>query len=166
MERSSEGESDGIDDSPEAPRPPLSTAEAIQEIVRFNARASLASEHHLLLFLQAWWSKLYNRPLKDPLLLSYTIEELLYEYYDKQERELAEMEAHEEGADRMEERKVQSNLDWAAEEEKKELEALKAKELTEANAPDDEEWMEEQIQKELEQGRKLYGKDFGEDIEG
>ena len=31
-------------------------------------------------FLQFWWSQKYNRPLKDPLLHSYTLEELAYEW--------------------------------------------------------------------------------------
>jgi hypothetical protein len=31
-------------------------------------------------FLQFWWSRKFNRPLKDPLLLSYTLEELAYEW--------------------------------------------------------------------------------------
>ncbi len=106
---------------------------------------------------------MYNRPLKDPTLLSYTMEELLYEFYDRKERELALQESHEEDTDRIEERKIKENLDWAAEEEQKELEALKKKEIEE---PDNELWMEEQIQKEIEEGRKLYGSDFGSDIEG
>jgi hypothetical protein len=31
-------------------------------------------------FLEFWWCRTYNRPLKDPLLASYTIDELTYEY--------------------------------------------------------------------------------------
>jgi hypothetical protein len=31
-------------------------------------------------YLEFWWCKTYNRPLKDPVLLSYTIDELCYEF--------------------------------------------------------------------------------------
>ena len=31
-------------------------------------------------FLQFWWCRQYNRPLKDPLLKAYTLEELTYEW--------------------------------------------------------------------------------------
>lgn len=34
----------------------------------------------LLRFLRLWWCRTYNRPFKDPLLMSYTIDELCYEY--------------------------------------------------------------------------------------
>lgn len=78
----------------------------------------------------------------------------------------------------MEEERFQENLDWAEEEERKELEALKKKQRQEAlekkiqdeamSPLEDEEnikWMEEQVQKEIEQGKELFGDDFGEDIE-
>lgn len=47
------------------------------------------NEHHLLRRLAAeecrtvkfWWCKKYGRPLKDPLLESYTLEELWLEYF-------------------------------------------------------------------------------------
>jgi hypothetical protein len=31
-------------------------------------------------FLEFWWCRTYNRPLKDPLLGQYTLDELTYEY--------------------------------------------------------------------------------------
>lgn len=152
-------------------RPITNTFDAIHEIAKYNARASLESEHQLLLWLQSWWSRLYNRPLKDPLLQTYSVEELLYEFYDRQERQAALDEGAMEDADRIEERKVKDNLDWAEEEERKELEALKkkqeaAKTEPDPSSPDNEKWMQDQIDKELAEGRKLYGDDFGEDIEG
>lgn len=159
---------------PGEPRPkdrPLTTLEAIHEIAKYNARSSLEDEHQLLLWLKSWWSKLYNRPLKDPLLQDYSLEELLYEFYDRQERQIAQDEITVTDADRIEERKVKENLDWAEEEERKELEALKKKQEEKKTepvpeSPDNEKWMQEQIEKELAEGRKLYGDDFGEDIEG
>ena len=39
-----------------------------------------SSVEALLRFLRFWWCKSYNRPLKDPLLMSYTADELIYEY--------------------------------------------------------------------------------------
>lgn len=32
--------------------------------------------------MQRWWCKKFNRPRKDPLLLSYTYEELMVEYFE------------------------------------------------------------------------------------
>lgn len=31
-------------------------------------------------FLKIWWCRKYNRPFKDPLLTSYTMNELIYEF--------------------------------------------------------------------------------------
>lgn len=45
------------------------------ELLRRVAADKLASEQ-----MQWWWCKRYNRPLKDPLLQEYTIEELEIEY--------------------------------------------------------------------------------------
>ena len=61
----------------------LTVVECIRAIAAYNARADLTTERQMTLFLKSWWSNLYNRPLKDPLLESYTLEELLYEFYDK-----------------------------------------------------------------------------------
>jgi len=128
-----------------------------------------------LLFLKSWWSKTYNRPLKDPLLLSYTLEELLYEFYDKVERLKAEETRVEESTDRIEEEKIKENLDWAEQEEQRELEELrKAQESANeaaaaatnpADDPDNKAWMDEVIKRELEIAKEIHGEDFGEDIE-
>lgn len=107
------------------------------------------------MFLKSWWSKEYNRPLKDPLLESYTIHELLYEYYDKIERAIAAEEVFELKADKIEEKQEQDVLDWAEEDERRELEATKVAE-TEKKVKD-ENWMLEQLKKE-------HGEDFGKDI--
>lgn len=119
------------------------------------------------MFLQSWWSRTYNRPLKDPILLSYTLEELLYEFYDRIERRAAEEERLELEDDKIEEEKEQADLDWAEREEKKDLETLKAK-ATQASAPPDPtkdpanvKWMEDQIAA----AKKIHGDTFGEDID-
>ena len=119
----------------------------------------------MTLFLKSWWSTTYNRPLKDPLLESYTLEELVYEFYDKIERQKATQEQTAAEADKMEETKEQEVLDWAEEEEKKELEAMK-RAATSAKADptkdaDNIRWMEEQMNK----AKQQFGDDFGEDIQ-
>ena len=147
----------------------LSIVDAIKATAAHNARADLNDEKQLLLFLQSWWSRTYNRPLKDPLLLSYTLEELLYEFYDKIERRAAEEERSESDSVKIEEDKEKSVLDWAEQEEKKELEALKAKAADEeakvtqdpTKDPENVKWMEDQ----LTQGKKIFGDTFGENIE-
>jgi hypothetical protein len=159
---------------PSSPSSELTVIEAIQKIAHYNANAELDNEYHLTLFLKSWWSRTYNRPLKDPLLESYTLEELLYEFYDRQERELAIETQVEQDTDRIDTKKVQENLDWAEEEERKELEALRVKEATQEAAPeivnpledpDNKKWMEEQIKQDLELAKETFGSDFGEDID-
>jgi hypothetical protein len=151
----------------------ISTIEAIHEIAKKNASSSLDTQEQLELYLKSWWSKTYNRPLKDPLLQEYTFEELLYEFYDRVERNRAEKEQSAKANDRIEEDRLKENLDWAEEEERKELEALRKKQQEQAKEkpkdptedPENVKWMEEQVQKEIEQGKKLFGDDFGEDID-
>ena len=143
----------------------LSIVDTIKKIAAHNARADLNDEKQLELFLKSWWSKTYNRPLKDPLLLSYTLEELLYEFFDREERESAYKEALEKRDDKIEEDKEQAALDWAEEEEKKELEKLKdpedkKKQSDPTKDPENIKWMEEELKK----AKELYGESFGDDI--
>ena len=121
----------------------------------------------MTLFLKSWWSTLYNRPLKDPLLESYTFEELLYEFFDKSERQKASEESVVKEADKIEETKDQEVLDWAEQEELKELEEMKrtAQKLKPETQnpiqdPKNVKWMEEQMVK----YKAEYGESFGEDI--
>lgn len=121
----------------------------------------------MLLFLQSWWSRTYNRPLKDPLLLSYTTEELIYEFYDRIERSKAETERLEREDVKIEESKDKANEDWAEKMEKEELEAeMRKAGATSQSAPDPTKdsaniaWMEKQIQ----EAKQIYGDTFGEDI--
>lgn len=102
-------------------------------------------------------------------MLSYSLEELLYEFYDKIERRKAEEERIHSESDKIEEDKERQVLDWAEIEEKKELEALKSKAAAQEKKPDQDPtkdpknvaWMEEQLQ----QGKKIFGESFGENIE-
>ena len=172
------------------PRSAESIVDSIRALAAKNARAPLDNEEQILLFLQSWWSRTYNRPLKDPLLQSYSLEELLYEFFDRIEREKAEKERLDQEAVRMEEEKERAVLDWAEQEEKRELEAMRAAEEAEAKAASAQEnsasldsadlsgasnssnvdptkdpkniaWMEEQIRK----AKEIYGESFGEDID-
>lgn len=130
------------------------------------------------MFFQSWWSRTYNRPLKDPLLQDYTLEELVYEYFDRAERELAATESADEERATIEAGNTQEVLDWAEEEEKREEEALRAKveaarkkaqeeqESDPREDPDNIEWMEQQIAKEKEKGGDDFGDDLSLDFEG
>jgi hypothetical protein len=160
----------------ESSRDVNSTIEIIKNIAAKNARADLSDEHQLLLFLQSWWSMTYNRPLKDPILASYTLEELLYEFFDRIERDKARREQVDEEADRIEEMKEKEVLDWIQEEEKKELQGESSdgensdaesasdtdlEQYDPAKDPENVKWMEEH----LARGKQIYGEDFGEDID-
>jgi hypothetical protein len=150
----------------------LSTFEQIQLIARTDARAE-SGERHNRLFLMSWWSQYYNRPLKDPLLMSYTLEELAYEYYLVGERAKYREEQNSDLADKIEEEKFKEAEEWAdqmeAEEEEAERiaaeKAAKKKKKQEEtydplNDPNNLKWMEEEIAK----NKELFGEDFGENL--
>jgi len=113
--------------------------------------------------------------LKDPLLESYTLADLLYEFYDRVERRAAEEERLKEEELDSEVAKDQANLDWAEQmeaaelKEKQERDKLKAKAASEEAAPKEDptknpenvKWMEEQLRIAKEQ----FGESFGEDLE-
>jgi len=105
---------------------------------------------NLMLYLKSWWSKEYGRPLKDPLLDAYTLEELVYEYYDRAERRKAAEESLDLESDRIEEEQMQANLDWAAEEEARELEELERLRL--------------EAETTKQEGKEEHGEDYGEDL--
>lgn len=127
-----------------------------------NARASLSDDGQLRLFLESWWSKTYNRPLKDPLLQTYTLEELVYEFYDKVERNLAEEERAKAEEVSEEVGKEKEVLDWIDEEERKDAKKPDAPTPPDPTKdPANVKWMEEQIKLAKEQ----LGDDFGDDLE-
>lgn len=148
-----------------------SLVDLIKEICAYNARAVLDNDKQLILFLQSWWSRTYNRPLKDPLLLTYTTEELLYEFYDKIERAKAEQERSNSEGDKIEEDKEKAVLDWAEQEEQKEIEEMQKTKKSDVSKPSTPEsqvndpaniaWMEEQ----MKEAKAMYGESFGEDID-
>jgi hypothetical protein len=95
--------------------------------------------------------------MKDPLLLSYTFEELLYEFYSVREHEEAIIERVKQEADKIEEAKEEADLDWVA---RMEAEEAAAEASDPSNNPDNIKWMEEQ----LALDKETFGEDFGEDI--
>ena len=118
-----------------------------------------------MMALQSWWSYTFNKPLKDPLLQSYTLYELLYEYHNRIYRVKAEQDKLEQDTDKIEDKKIQDALDWAAEEERKEMDEAKKKEAKpQSEEPeiteDDKKWMEEELKK----AKTVYGDNFGEDL--
>jgi hypothetical protein len=144
----------------------MSAFEAIDIITKKVTRENLNTEKSQLRFLTYWWSNKYNRPLKDPLIQDYTIEELYYEYRLHTEFTLAAEEKSTQESDKIEEQKQDATLAWADAEEAKELEELKEKMKQNSQnkdvtiTKDDTEWMSKQI----ESAKETYGDSFGEDI--
>lgn len=109
--------------------------------------------------------------MKDPLLDEYTVEELLYEYYEYTEWHKYQREHAEQTPDKIEEKRLKESLDWAEEEERKELEAAKKADSGEIHQPSDEDkkWMEEQMKNQfpdLPDQMSVNFEDGDEDING
>lgn len=172
MEEGGEGKS-GLADVYQQDLSIFGLIDSIRKIAASNARSDLNSETDIALFLKSWWSDYYNRPMKDPILQQYTLEELLYEFYDKVERKQAKEEQKLKEEEQVEVKKEREALDWAEKMEKEELAASKTGDSTSIkkdadNAqkdptkdPDNIKWMQEQI----EQAKAVYGNSFGEDID-
>lgn len=140
----------------------IGIVEAIQKIAAKHARADLDSEADLLLYLRSWWSKTFELPLKDPLLSTYSLEDLLYEFFIRSERKKSEEEKDQAEADRIEEDLQQEDIDWAMEEERKDAEAMEASMAAKKAKEIDEKWMQDQIDSEK---AKSEDEDFGDDID-
>jgi len=137
----------------------LDKTEEIGEIVKADIRTQRISEEGFTRYLMHWWSNKYGRPMKDPLLLSYTMEELLVEYFTHLEQAKAVDRYAQEEHDKIEDGKYDEALDWAEQEEKKEMEELARRKEQEKQKKADDEWMAEQVAKDKEQ----FGDDFGDD---
>lgn len=105
----------------------------------------------------SWWSDKYSRPLKDPILLSYTTEELAYEYYLSIERAKAESERIQAESDKIEEAKLQEDDEWADKMEAEEAQSSVINPLLDQKNID---WM----QQEIEKNKQELGEDFGDDL--
>ena len=100
------------------------------------------------------------RPLKDPILQTYTFEELAYEFYAHGEYQDAKEERIEQENDKIDKKAHEEASNWADE-----MEAMEAMEAAEAEQdpskdPENIAWMEEQ----MEAAKAIYGDNFGEDI--
>lgn len=128
--------------------------------MQYRAREPLDNEAAQLRYLMSWWSKTYSRPLKDPLLKEYTLEELYYEYRDRIEREEAAEEAAEKKTDNIEQEKIDEALAWAEAEEKMEQTQPDSNGARWMPSEEDKLWMD----RELDRAKEEFGEDFGEDI--
>lgn len=89
--------------------------------------------------------------MKDPILQTYSIEELIYEYYSVSEHKKAKAEQAEEETDKIEEEKEKQDQEWA--------DAMEAEEDPIDN-PDNMKWIQDQI----ELDKEKFGEDFGDDL--
>jgi len=63
------------------------SVETLRRKIAENVKAGVGgSLDSLEKFLVHWWCNYYHRPYKDPLVMSYTLEELMCEYFDIQLR--------------------------------------------------------------------------------
>lgn len=100
--------------------------------------------------LRSWWSRYYNRPLKDPLLETYTLEELLFEFHDIRDRKEAEAKEAKEIDAKIDEDKLDETLKWAEEDEKREAElAAQEKAMSGLDNPQGESDFPEELPEEI-----------------
>ena len=96
--------------------------------------------------------------MKDPLLQTYTFEELMYEFHSVHEEVEAAAERVQQENDKIEEAKEQATLDWVEQMETEDAAAAAAKDPS--KDPQNVKWMEEQ----LALDKAAFGEDFGEDL--
>jgi hypothetical protein len=92
--------------------------------------------------------------MKDPLLLTYTFEELMYEFHSMREHDKAAGERAEQENDKIEEAKDKAAQDWVDQMEAEEAANDPMKD------PANIKWMEEQMALDKE----MFGEDFGKDL--
>lgn len=103
--------------------------------------------------------------MKDPLLQSYTFEELMYEFHSVREHEIAASERVGQEDDMIELAKEQSDQEWADRMEAEEAAEEAAKEAAKikndpSKDPANIAWMEKQ----LALDKETFGEDFGKDL--
>jgi hypothetical protein len=97
--------------------------------------------------------------MKDPILQTYSFEELAYEFHSVREHKKVQVEYTEQETDKIEEDKDKQAQEWADQMEAEEAaEQLKAQDPL--KDPSNIKWMEEQIAKHKEE----FGEDFGDDV--
>ena len=114
--------------------------------------------------MRSWWSKYYSRPLKDPLLESYTLEELLYEYFDIIKRKEAEEEEAKAINDKIEDEKLDATLKWAEEDERLEAELAAQEEMLKNSLGDKQEPQNEQSEQKNEPNEEVYPEEINSDF--
>jgi hypothetical protein len=85
----------------------------------FSGKKSLTYDE-MFFSLRRWWCQHYKRPYKDPLLDSYTFEELAFEYYDVTQAINVKSEEV-----KVSEKIEDEDRKWAEEEEARELEEMR-----------------------------------------
>lgn len=101
----------------------------IRKIALHNVDVSPRDEQSLLSYLKRWWCVYYKRPYKDPLLLEYSFEELLLEYFEilyfvsDEEKQKAKVEEYIEESEGEDEEWLREEMgdDYMTSEEMKEL---------------------------------------------
>lgn len=92
----------------------LELYESVKKLAETGLRNKERLNYDELLFsLRRWWCQYYKRPYKDPLLDSYTIEELMFEYFDI-------TESNKDPEAKVSEEVESEDRDWAAEEDERE----------------------------------------------
>lgn len=116
------------------------------------------------LFFINWWSEHYQKPFKDPTLMEYTLEELMYEYYYKYEKQEFAKRRREEDDKIEEDRKWEADQAWADKLEAEEEAAAQKNEQKPVDPvvdPQNVEWMQKQIELDKQQNPDST---FGDDI--
>ena len=98
----------------------LAILEDIKKLVDVERAKTKLNYDEFFISLKRWWCQHYKRPYKDPLLDSYTLEELYYEYCDVNFTTQAAIEETKPAEIPEEE------WDWAAEEEAREIAEMEA----------------------------------------
>jgi hypothetical protein len=100
---------------------------SIKVLASYPYESKINNEEKLITFLKSWWSDKYNRPLKDPLLLSYTLEELLYEFHDKIKREEHknyDSIGNDSDQNVLDDEALEESIEWIKEQEKIDLQQI------------------------------------------
>jgi len=138
--------------------------ETVRLLAKIHAFKQPTSHVDLEHKLTLWWSNTYNRPLKDPILQQYTLNELLYEFHLRNYDNVSKDFAVEKEADIIENERLEEALSWAEEEERKEREQAAATIKEEPEEPEESLAEQEWMQKEIDKAKQELGDDFGEDF--
>lgn len=94
----------------------LDLYDSIKQLAESGLDKDYLTYDELLFKLRRWWCQYYKRPYKDPLLDNYTLEELMFEYFD-----ITHVANKKPEETKIAEKFDTEDRDWAAEEEAREL---------------------------------------------